>query len=79
MAKVLRWTGYVLGVLLLILVIAAAAIWIVSSQKLHGGKGTPVRLGSPTSAQLADAPRMLTVLRCDGCHGKGLAGDLFCT
>lgn len=77
MAKVLRWTGYVLGALLLIVLIAAAAIWILSSQKLHGGKGSPVRLAPPTAAQLADAPRMLTVLRCDGCHGKGLAGTLF--
>src|SRR5690348_2616301 len=77
MAKVLRWAGYVLGALLLLLLVAAAAIWILSSQKLRGASAAPVRLAQPTAAQLADAPRMLTVLRCTGCHNKGLAGDLF--
>jgi hypothetical protein len=77
MAKVLRWTGYVLAALLLIVLIAAAAIWVLSGQKLRGANAAPIHLATPTAAQLADAPRMLTVLRCTGCHGKELAGDLF--
>jgi cytochrome c553 len=77
MAKLLRWGGYAIAAAPLLLLVAAAAIWGLSWQKLSGAKTAPVHLATPTAAQLADAQRMLTVLRCDGCHGKGLAGDLF--
>lgn len=77
MSKLIRWSGYAVAAAALLVVIAAAAIWGLSWQKLRGAKATPVHLATPTAAQLADAPRMLTVLRCDGCHGKGLAGNLF--
>ena len=77
MARLLRWGGYAVATVAVLMVVAAAAVWGLSWQKLRGAKASPVHLATPTAAQLADAPRMLTVLRCDGCHGKGLAGDLF--
>jgi mono/diheme cytochrome c family protein len=78
MAKLLRWTGYVLGLLLLLAVLAAAYVWIASSMKLSArAEPRPERLATPTPAQLADGPRQLRVLGCVGCHGEGLAGDLF--
>ena len=78
MRRFLRWTGYVAGSLVLLAVIAVAAIWILGGQKLAAhGAGHPEHLAKPTPAQVADAPRQLAVLRCAGCHGKGLRGDLF--
>ena len=77
MSKFLRWGGYAVAAAALLLVVAAAAIWGLSWQKLSGAKAAPVHLAAPTAAELTEAPRMLTVLRCDGCHGKGLAGGLF--
>ena len=64
MARMLRWAGYAIGALVLLLLIAAATVWLLSSQKLHGGTPNPEHLAKPTAAEMAGAPRMLTVLRC---------------
>jgi mono/diheme cytochrome c family protein len=78
MRRFLRWTGYAVGALLLLAIIAASAIWILGGQKLAAhGTGHPEHLAMPTPAQLADASRQLYVLRCADCHDKGLRGDLF--
>src|SRR5919106_1466576 len=77
MAKLLRWTGYVLGVVLLLALLAAAYIWVASSQRLNARvTPNPERLATPTPAQLADGPRQLRVLGCISCHGEGLRGEL---
>ena len=78
MAKLLRWTGYVLAVLVLFLALAAAYIWIASSRYLAANAGPkPERLAVPAAAQLADGPRQLRILGCVSCHGEGLRGKLF--
>src|SRR5438874_6532206 len=78
MAKVLRWTAYVVGSLLVLLLVAVAATWLFGGRKLAAqGTAKPEHLAAPTAAQLADAPRQLVVLRCIGCHNKGLRGGLF--
>jgi mono/diheme cytochrome c family protein len=78
MAKLLRWVGYVVGSLVLLLLIAAGTIWLLAAQKLSAhGNGKPEHLMTPTASQLADAPRQLYALRCLDCHGEGLRGDLF--
>jgi len=78
MAKVLRWTGYVLGVLLLLAILAAVYVWMASAQKLNAQvDAKPERLVAPTAAQLADGPRQLRILGCVSCHGEGLRGKLF--
>ena len=62
MAKVLRWTGYVLGVLLLLALLAAAYVWLASNRKLNAHvEAKPERLVVPTAAQLADGPRQLRI------------------
>jgi len=78
MAKALRWLGYVVGLLLVLGLIAAATIWVIASSKLNA-RPTPhgEHLATPTAAQLADSPRQLHVLGCLGCHGEGLRGDVF--
>jgi mono/diheme cytochrome c family protein len=78
MAKLLRWTGYFVGALILLVLIAAAAVWMIAGQKLSAhGTLKPEHLAVPTAAQLADAPRQLHVLRCVDCHDAGLRGRLF--
>jgi mono/diheme cytochrome c family protein len=78
MVKLLRWTGYVVGSLVLLLLIAAAAIWLLAAQKLNAqANGKLEHLAAPSAVQLADAPRQLYALRCLDCHGKGLRGNLF--
>jgi len=77
MARVLRWAGYAIGALVTLLLIAAAAIWLMSWEKLHARTARPEHLARPTAAEMADAPRMLTVLRCADCHFPGVRGGLF--
>lgn len=75
MATALRWFGYLVGALLLIAMIAAAYVWIASTQTLHARlEGRPERLAQPTAAQLADGQRQLKILGCVSCHGEGLRG-----
>jgi cytochrome c553 len=78
MAKALRWAGYGLGSLILLALIAAAAIWLIASAKLHASvQAKPEHLVQPTAAQLADAERQARTLGCFSCHGEGLRGDKF--
>jgi mono/diheme cytochrome c family protein len=78
MAKVLRWTVYVLGFLMVLAAGIAAYFWIASSWKLGDSmKAGADHLAAPTAAQLADGPRQLHVLGCLSCHGDQLHGELF--
>jgi cytochrome c553 len=72
----LRWAGYALGGLVVLLLVAAAAVWLISSQRLHAEvTAKPDRLARPTPAQLADSERQGRVLGCFSCHGEGLRGN----
>jgi mono/diheme cytochrome c family protein len=73
--RILR--NILLGLAALVL-LGAIAIYGVSEWKLRARPApAPSRLGTPTAAQLADAPRQLKVLGCLGCHGDKLQGDIF--
>ena len=77
MAKALRWAGYLLGLLILLILVAAAWIWFASERAL--GKSydaVPENFVAPSAEQLADGPRQLRVLGCLSCHGDGLRGKL---
>ena len=77
MARLLRWTGTVLGVLILLLALAASYVWIVSSRQLGATlEAKPEKLVVPTAAELADGPRQLKILGCVSCHGDGLRGRM---
>jgi cytochrome c553 len=77
MAKLLRWTGAVLGVLILLLALAAAYVWIASTRQLGSTiEAKPEKLVVPTAAELADGPRQLKILGCVSCHGEGLRGRM---
>lgn len=76
MAKLLRWAGYGLGSLVILIVIAAAVLWVISSAQLNASmQGKPEHLAQPTAAQLADSERQALTLGCFSCHGDGLRGD----
>jgi cytochrome c553 len=76
MAKLLRWAVYGLGGLIVLLLVAAAAVWLISSQKLNArASARPEHLTQPTPVQLADAERLGRVLGCFSCHGAGLRGN----
>jgi len=78
MPKVLRWTGYLVGGLVVIALGAVLFVWAAADVKLsEGDPPRPERLATPTPAQLADGPRQLHVLGCLSCHGDMLQGDLF--
>lgn len=77
MKMVLRWTGRVLAVLILLLLLAAVYVYFASSRVMSRTyEATPEALPQPTAAQLADAPRQARILGCISCHGEGLKGDL---
>jgi mono/diheme cytochrome c family protein len=78
MAKVLRWAGYLLAALLVLLLLAAGWVWVASSRVL-ASRVDPVaeRLLQPTAAQLADGERQLRILGCLSCHGDKLEGEAF--
>lgn len=76
MRKFLRWLGYGIGAILALLLAAAAAVWLLSSQKLSASvPAKPERLASPSPAQLADAERQARTLGCYSCHGEGMRGN----
>ena len=76
MAKLFRWLGYGVAAILGLLLIAAAAIWLISWQKLSAAPAPrPEHLAQPTPGQIANAPRMARTLGCFSCHGEGLRGD----
>jgi cytochrome c553 len=73
--RLLRWAGYGLAGLGILLVIAAGAAWGISSAKLNASvRARPEHLVQPTPAQLADAERQARTLGCFSCHGEGLRG-----
>ncbi|HEX5238020.1 MAG TPA: cytochrome c [Sphingomicrobium sp.] len=77
MAKVWRWTGYVIIVVLGLMAVGAAILWLLSWEKLNRHiEGRPEHLVAPTAAELADGPRQLRVLACMDCHGQGLRGQI---
>jgi cytochrome c553 len=76
MARVMRWAGYGLGSIVVLILVAAAAIWLISSSKLNASvEAKPEHLAQPTPAQLADAERQARTMGCFSCHGEGLRGD----
>lgn len=77
MRRALRWIAYGLGGILVLLLVAAGAIFILSETALrraHGAAAEP--LPAPTAAQLADAPRQARIQGCSSCHGDRLQGKV---
>lgn len=77
MRKLLRWLGYAVAAILVLLLVFAAFVWFASARVLGAAhEAAAERLLVPTPAQLADAGRQARILGCVSCHGEGLRGRM---
>ena len=77
MRKALRWLGFGLGGLVVLLLAAAIVVFIWSEIILGRDYAIAAEaLPAPSAAETAEAPRLARVLGCLGCHGEGLKGKL---
>ena len=78
MAKVLRWSGYVLGFILLIIIVAALAVWGLSASKLNARPAAkPERLLLAAQVDAEHGKYLLKARACAECHGEDLRGAKF--
>ncbi len=80
MRRLLRILGIILGVLVGLIVIAIAAVFLISDGKLtktYQIADAPLTI--PTDAASIERGRHLvtSVIGCGGCHGENLGGDAF--
>ena len=75
MARLFRWAGYAFASVLGLILIVAAAIWLISSARLSAKADTrPEHIVRPTPAQISDIARQARTLGCFSCDGDGLRG-----
>ena len=70
--KIIRFMGWLLGLVLVVIVAGAIWAYLVSGQKLATTYPfTPVKVALPTDAAAIEEGRRLATFRgCNGCHGK---------
>src|SRR5215216_2800041 len=78
MARALRWAGYAAGGLFLILLLAVAAVWLLSARALgRDVQAKPERLIPATQASLERGQYLLVARARAECHGDDLRGAKF--
>ena len=78
MAKILKWAGYLSGSLLLIVTLAALAVWGISRQKLgERVEAKSERLAPVQQASAEQGTYLLVARACAECHGPDLRGAKF--
>jgi mono/diheme cytochrome c family protein len=79
MKRVLRWLGFGLGGVLVLLLLATMVIYGLSARIINHRWDVPLtRITVPTGpAALAEGQRLATIRGCSGCHGPQLQGDVF--
>jgi mono/diheme cytochrome c family protein len=78
MRNLLRWTGYGLGGLAALALLATLGVFGMSQWVLsRGHAAVPEQLRPASPAELADAPRQAKILGCVSCHGANLGGREF--
>jgi cytochrome c553 len=77
MKRVLRWVGYVLAAIVILLLVFVAWVWFASARVLgRTHEAATEQLAAPTAALLADGERQARILGCVSCHGEGLRGRM---
>src|SRR5215218_7657735 len=79
MQRFIRWTAILIGALVVLLIIAYAALHVLSARKLDQTFPIPkVSIVVPTDdASIAEGKRLATIRGCfGGCHGTGAEGKL---
>ena len=77
--KVLKWIGYILGGIVVVLVVALGVFYFMSEQKLGNSyQVTPDPITIPTDeASIARGKHMVeSVVECIGCHTPNLGGQM---
>ena len=80
MKRVLKWLGYILGGLIVVLLLAVGTVYAITSSRMSKSYSTSVpALAIPTdSASIARGQHLaVTVGKCQGCHGDNWAGTVF--
>lgn len=80
MKRVLKWVGYIIGGLIVVLCLAVGTIYAITSSHMSKSYSTNVpALTIPTdSASIARGQHLaVTVGKCQGCHGDNWAGTDF--
>lgn len=78
--KVLKWVGYILGAIVVVILIALVVAFFISNQKLSQGyMMTPDTVAIPTDeASIAHGKHLAeAVSPCVACHTPNLAGEMF--
>ena len=79
MKKVLQWGVRILGGLLLIVVLAAGAMYVVGGSNIERTYEVPALAALDVrgdSAQLARGAHLATIYGCQDCHGENFAGKV---
>jgi mono/diheme cytochrome c family protein len=79
MRKALKWVGVVLGALVGVVILALAAIYILSGVRFNKTYNVTVEpVTVPTdAASIEEGHRLATIHLCVDCHGSNLAGQVF--
>lgn len=80
MGKVLKWIGIVIGVLVGLIIVAVAAVYIISGARMAKTYNVqPETIAIPTDAASIERGRHLAtaVGKCVDCHGENLGGSAF--
>jgi mono/diheme cytochrome c family protein len=78
MRRILKWIGYGLAGIVVLLVVATAIVYVMSARLLgrtYDVPGTEVAVTSRAGA-VAEGKRLATIRGCIGCHGPALEGDV---
>src|SRR4029078_2370379 len=80
MKRVLKWLGYIVGGLVVILLLAVGTIYAITSSRMSKSYSTNVpALSIPTASPWIARGQHLAVAvgKCQGCHGDNWAGNDF--
>lgn len=77
MKKILKWIGIVLGVIAGIILLAIAAVFLLSNARINKTYDVPAQpITVPGDAEtLAYGEHVATIRACNGCHGPDLGGE----
>jgi mono/diheme cytochrome c family protein len=79
MKRVLKWAGYIVGGLIVVLLLAVGTVYAITSSRMGKTYATKVEpLAIPTDAASISRGRHLveSVGKCQGCHGDNYAGKI---
>ncbi len=79
MKRILKWTGIVLGSLIVLLLLGIGGVYVSATAPLRATyqfEPEALPIPEPDSVVLARGAHVAAVRSCTGCHGKDLAGEV---